>query len=122
MDGELAARSMTETFMIPVPEPGRGRPWHVVKDRSLSLLPVQDNGKEEDRCLICVLESRNLLSYALCGFGRHRSTIDLPLNLKYNIRNAFTPRQGHIVVCFDMGRLMAELGSTVFSEHFTAKT
>jgi hypothetical protein len=56
----------------------------------------------ESRRLVWVLESRNLLSSAQCGFRRHTSTLEHLVNLEYHIQNAFLQRRHLVAVLFDL--------------------
>jgi hypothetical protein len=55
-----------------------------------------------NRRLFWILESRNLLSNAQCGFRRIRSTLDHLVNLEYYIQNAFLQRQHLVAVFLDL--------------------
>jgi hypothetical protein len=73
-----------------------------------------------NRRLIWVLESRNLLSGAQCGFQHHRSALDHLVYLEYHTQNAFLLRQHLVAFVFDLQKAYDTPGGAVFSEPFIA--
>jgi hypothetical protein len=92
-----------EAVVVPILKPG--------KDRSLasSYRPIRLNSclrktmeRMVNRRLVWVLENRNLLSNAQCGFRRNRSTLDYLVTLEHQIQNSFLLRQHVVAVFFDV--------------------
>jgi potassium voltage-gated channel Eag-related subfamily H protein 8 len=99
----LVADIWKQAIVIPVLKPGGDRSQATgYRPIGLTSCLCKTMQRMVNRRFVWVLENRNLLSGAQCGFRHHRSALDHLVNLKYHIQNAFLPSQHLVAVFFDL--------------------
>lgn len=104
-EGGVFPRSRRKAIVVAIPKPGKDVP--APKNyRPIALTSCVRKVMERtvnNRLMFC-LEKKRILSPAQCSFRKNRSTLDRPISLETEIRNAFVRREHFIAVFFDLAR------------------